>query len=230
MQITTTTLTRAAGLAAVAAGTLFIAVQVKHPEITLDFVQGTQYKVRQGMKIAMALLALAGIAGMYLRQVRRIGVLGLVGWLMLSLGYLMMLCVEMIALVVVPTIVQTSPEYVGGVIAVATNSSSSADLGLFTTLNMVVAVGYLLGGLLFGIALFRAGVLARWAAALLAVASVLTMAIPLLPMVNQRLFAVPDGIALIGLGWSLWREQRSTTVEPATSGASDELLDPAGAR
>jgi hypothetical protein len=229
MQITTTKLTRAAGVAAVAAGILFIAVQVKHPEITLDFVQGTQYKVRQGMKIAMAVLALAGIAGMYLSQVRRIGLLGLVGWLMLSLGYLMMLCVEMIALVVVPTIVQTSPDYVSGVIAVATNSSSSADLGLFSTLNMVVAVGYLIGGLVFGVALFRAGVLARWAAALLAVASVLTMTIPLLPMVNQRLFAVPDGIALIGLGWSLWRAQRAAAVEPVNS-TVDTQLDPAGAR
>ena len=67
---------------------------------------------------------------------------------------------------------------------------------------------------MFGIALFRAGILARWAAALLAVAAVATMAIPLLPMVNQRLFAVPNGIAMIGLGWSLWREQRSAAAEP----------------
>ena len=110
MPITTTKLTRAAGLAAVASGVLFIAVQVKHPEITLDFVQTTQWKVRQGMKVAMATLALAGIAGMYLRQVRQVGLLGLVGWLLLSLGYLVMLCVEMIALVVVPTIAQTSPD------------------------------------------------------------------------------------------------------------------------
>ena len=229
MQITTTRLTRAAGLAAVAAGALFVAVQVKHPEITLDFVQGTQWRVRQGMKITMAVLALAGIAGMYLRQARQVGLLGLVGWLLLSLGYLMMVCVEMIALVVVPTIVQSSPDYVSGVIAVATNSSSSADLGLFTTLNMVVAVGYLLGGLVFGIALFRAGILARWAAALLAVSAVATLAIPLLPMVNQRLFAVPNGIAMIGLGWSLWREQRSAATEPVASSTSAQL-DPAGAR
>ena len=229
MQITPTTLTRAAGLAAVASGALFIAVQVKHPEITPDFVQGTEWTVRQGMKITMATLALAGIAGMYLSQVRRIGLLGLVGYLLLSLGYLMMLCVEMIALVVVPTIAQTSPEYVGGVIAVATNSSSTADLGLFVALNGVVAVGYLLGGLLFGIALFRAGVLARWASALLAVAAVATAAIPLLPMVNQRLFAVPNGIAMIGLGWSLWREQRSPAAEPGT-GTMSAVLDPAGAR
>ena len=229
MQITTTTLTRAAGLAAVAAGALFIAVQVKHPEITADFVQTTQFEVRQGMKIAMAALALAGIAGMYLRQVRQIGVVGLVGYLLLSIGYLAMLCVETIALVVVPTIVGTSPDYVDGVVAVATNSSSTADLGLFRSLNMLVAAGYLLGGLLFGIALYRAGVLARWASALLAVAAVATMSIPLLPMVNQRLFAVVNGVAMIGLGWSLWRQQHSAATEPTIPEAA-VTLDPAGAR
>ncbi len=226
MQITTTKLTRSAGLAAVAAGALFIAVQVKHPEITLDFVQTTQFKVRQGMKIAMASLALAGIAGMYLRQVRQMGLLGLVGYLLFSIGYLAMLCVETIALVVVPAIVGTSPEYVDGVVAVATNSSSTAELGLFRPLNLVIAAGYLLGGLIFGIALFRAGVLARWAAALLAVAAVLTMTIPLLPMVNQRLFAVVNGVAMVGLGWSLWREQRAADTEPVTS-AAGARLDPA---
>jgi len=229
MPITTTRLTRAAGLAAVASGLLFIAVQVKHPEITLDFVTTTQWKVRQSMKAAMAVLALAGIAGMYLRQVRQIGVLGLVGYLLLSLGYLLMLCVEVMAMVVLPVIAQSSPEYVGGVVAAATNSSSTADIGLFGPLNMLLGAGYLLGGLVFGIALFRAGILARWAAALLAVSAVATMAIPLLPMVNQRLFAVPNGIAMIGLGWSLWREQRSAATEPVASSTSAQL-DPAGAR
>ncbi len=229
MQITTTSLSRAAGAAAVTAGLLFVAVQVKHPAITVDFVQGTQWTVRQGMKVAMAVLALAGIAGMYLGQVRRAGVLGLVGWLLLSLGYLMMLNVEMIGLVVVPTIAQSSPEYVGGVIAVATNSSSGVDLGLFSTLNLAVAVGYLLGGLLFGVALFRAGVLARWASALLAVAAVATMLIPVLPMVNQRLFAVPNGIAMIGLGVSLWRGRRCAATDSATP-SPDARLDPAGVR
>lgn len=228
MQITTTTLTRAAGLAAVAAGTLFIAVQVKHPEITLDFVQSTQWKVRQGMKIAMALLALVGICGMYLRQVRQIGVLGLVGWLLFSLGYLAMLCVETIALVVIPTIAKSSNEYVSGVVAVATNGSSSADLGLFVPLNGIQGLGYIVGGLVFGIALYRAGVLARWAAALLAVAALATMAPLLLPISNQRLFAIPNGIALIGLGWSLWREQRAVVADPVTT--VDARLDPAGAR
>ena len=38
MTITTTTLTRAAGLSAVAAGLLFIAVQIKHPTVDLTLV------------------------------------------------------------------------------------------------------------------------------------------------------------------------------------------------
>ena len=229
MPITTTKLTRAAGVGAVAAGVLFIAVQVKHPEITLDFVTTTQWKVREGMKVAMASLALAGVAGMYVRQVRQVGILGLVGYLLFSLGYLAMLCVETIGLVVLPTIAQTSPEYVNGVVSVATNSSSTQDLGLFGLLTNVMGIGYILGGLLFGIALFRAGILARWASALLAVAALATMGPFLLPMVNQRLFAVPNGIALIALGWSLWREQGSPTASSHLSPTRAQL-DPAGAR
>ena len=228
MIITTTKLTRAAGLAAVAAGTLFIAVQVKHPEITVDFVQSAQWKVRQGMKLAMSILALTGIAGMYLRQVRRIGLLGLLGWLLFSLGYLAMLCVEAIGLVVIPVIARSSSEYVDGVVAVATNGSSDADLGLFGLLNAVQGLGYIVGGLVFGIALYRAGVLARWASALLAVAALATLAPLFLPLANQRLFAVPNAIALIGLGWSLWREQRAAGVAPVTT--AEARLDPAGAR
>ncbi len=229
MPITTSNLTRAAGLAAIAAGVLFIAVQVKHPAITLDFVTTTHWKVREGMKVAMASLALVGITGMYLRQVRQVGVLGLVGYLLFSLGYLAMLCVEAIGLVVIPAITQTSPGYVGGVVAVATNSSSTEDLGLFGLLTNVMGISYILGGLLFGIALFRSGILARWASALLAIAALATMGPFLLPMVNQRLFAVPNGIALIGLGWSLWREQRSWTTSSDSSSTSARL-DPAGAR
>ncbi|MFY9634935.1 MAG: hypothetical protein WAL27_09455, partial [Cellulosimicrobium cellulans] len=80
----------------------------------------------------------------------------------------------------------------------------TGDIGLMSVLNLASAVTFLGGGLLFGIALFRAGVLARWAAALLAAGSVATLFLPLLPQVNDRLFALPIGVALVGLGYSLW--------------------------
>ena len=67
----------------------------------------------------------------------------------------------------------------------------------------------MLGGLIFGIALFRARVLARWAAVLLAVSTVATAALAVLPSSFDRPMAVPEGVALIGLGISLWRDQRT---------------------
>ena len=43
MAITTTKLTRAAGLSAVVAGLLFTAVQIKHPHLDVAFVTTTEW-------------------------------------------------------------------------------------------------------------------------------------------------------------------------------------------
>ena len=208
MSLTTTSLTRAAGLCAVAGGLLFIAVQINHPPVNLAFVSTSEYLVRQSMKICMAVLMLIGLAGMYLSQVRKNGVLGLLGYLTLSFGFLTMLTVEVAGLVIMPVIADSSPGYVSSVLAVALGGKAAQNIGLLVPLNTLSGLGYMAGGLLFGIALFRAKVLTRWGSVLLAAATTVTAAIPLLPMVNQRLFAVPTGLAMIALGLSLWRESR----------------------
>jgi hypothetical protein len=230
MTITTTTLTRAAGVAAVVGGLLYIGVQINHPHLDLAFISTTEWKVRQTMKVLFAALSLAGITGMYLRQVTRTGVLGLIGYLVLATGFLLMLSTEVIGVVVVPSIAGTSPGYVTDVLAVAVpGGHATGDIGLMVPLTQLAGAGYLAGGLLFGIALFRARILARWAAALLAAGAVATLAIPLLPQVNFRLFAIPTGVALVGLGYSLWREQRAPAGRPQASALSSQF-DPAGAK
>ena len=201
-------LLRAAGIAAATAGAVFVAVQIKHPMLDITTVATTEMSVRSTAKAIMTVLALAGIAGMYLRQVRQIGVLGLVGWLLFSLGYLAMFGVEVVAGVVLPSLVDTAPGYVQDVLTAALGGTPTGDIGAMQILLTFSAVGYMGGGLLFGIALFRAGVLARWAAALLAVGAVSTLALSALPESFNRPVAVPVGIALIGLGVSLWRDQR----------------------
>lgn len=226
MTITTTKLTRWAGLCAVVAGLLFIAVQINHPPLGLALVTSAEWTVRQSMKVLMTVLALAGITGMYLSQVRKVGVLGLLGYLIFGAGYLVMMSIEVAALVILPAIASSAPGYVSDVLAVATGGTATGDIGLFPALSLLSGVGYMAGGLVFGIALFRANVLARWAAVLLAVATTATMAIPLLPWINQRLFAVPTGVALIGLGYSLWRSQRSR-ADASVSEAVSAPLQPA---
>jgi len=229
MTITTTTLTRAAGVAAAVGGLLYIGVQVRHPNLDLALITTTEWKVRQTMKVLFASLSLAGITGMYLRQVTRVGVLGLIGYLVLATGFLAMVGVELVGLVVVPAIAATSPGYVSDVLAVAVpGGHATGDLGLIQPLISLMGVGFLGGSVLFGIALIRANVLARWAAALLAVGAIATLAIPLVPQVNFRLFAIPTGIALVGLGHSLWRGQRAPVAQTVPSSVTSQL-DPAGA-
>ena len=223
MTITTTTLTRAAGLCAVVAGLLFIAVQINHPALEVGLVTTTEWKVRESMKIGVSVLALIGITGMYLPQAKKAGVIGLAGYLILSAAFLIMLCNQVIAVVVLPTLAASAPAYVSDILTVVGGGNAVGDLGLMTTLNALGGLTYIAGGLVFGIALFRADVLARWASAMLAAATMLAMAIPLLPQINERLFAVPTGVALIGLGYSLWRTHRSPAVSPASETVSAPL-------
>ena len=76
-------------------------------------------------------------------------------------------------------------------------------------------VGYLAGGLIFGVALYRARVLFRWAAVLLAVSGLVSAALAVMPDAFYRLLAYPNAIALIALGYSLWRTTGTTDTDPA---------------
>jgi hypothetical protein len=168
----------------------------------------------------MSVLALAGLTGMYLRQVRQMRVLGLVGYVVFVLGYLLMFVTEVVAVAFLPALTDKAPAFVDNVVIASGGGQTAGDIGHLQTFFSITAVCYLLGGLLFGIALFRAGILARWAAALLAVSTIATAALAFLPSTFDRPMAVPEGVALIGLGVSLWRDQRrvdETAVLPPAS-------------
>jgi hypothetical protein len=167
----------------------------------------------------MAALALAGFTGMFLRHHRRFGLLGLAGYLLLTVGYLALFAVECVVGFVLPTVARSDPGYVQDVIDAAVGRSPTGDIGHMHGLLLTSGIGYALGGLLFGIALFRVGILARWACVLLAVGTTSALALSVLPESFNRPFAVPTGVALIGLGVSLWRDQRrpaGTVDAPAT--------------
>lgn len=216
MTITPATLIRSAAVAAVAAGVIFIGIQINHPHSDVTTVTTTEWAVRNSLKMVMAALALAGITGMYLRQVKQIGVLGLVGYLVFCAGYLTILAVTFVSAYVLPAIAATNPGYVNDVLAAATNGMASGDIGLMQGALNVSAITFLGGGLIFGIAMYRARVLARWAATLLAVASVLTVTLAVLPDAFYRFLAFPNAIAMIGLGYSLWLSTRTETPTAPT--------------
>ncbi len=225
MAISPTTLTRAAGAAAVAAGLVFIGVQFDHPHLDATSITTTEMTVRNSLKVLMAALALAGITGMYLHQVKQIGRLGLVGYVLFCANYLVILCTSFVAAYVLPSIAESSPDYVNDVLTVASGGHATGDIGLLQVVFQVESVLFLTGGLVFGIALYRARVLARWAAALLAAGGVVTAALSVMPDAFYRLLALPNGIALIGLGYSLWLAARTDNSTPPAAADTRVLIE-----
>jgi hypothetical protein len=226
MNLTANRLIATAGLCAAAAGAIFIGVQIKHPPADVAHVVTTEMAIRESAKILMCVLALAGFTGMFLRHRSRFGVLGVAGFSLLIVGFLALFAVECIVACVLPTVAHSNPGYVQDVLDAAVGGSPNGDIGRMQQLFLASGIGYPLGGLLFGIALFRAGVLARWAAALLAYGTTSALALAMLPESFNRPFAVPTGVALIGLGVSLWRDQRrqSETVDaPATAWVAEPV-------
>jgi hypothetical protein len=163
--------------------------------------------VRETAKALMTILALTGFTGMYLRHRGRFGVLGRAGYVLVTAGWLAMLAVQCIVGYVLPTMARSNPGYVHDVLNAAVGSPSG-DIGFMNVVFLISGIGFPIGGLLFGVALFRAGLLARWAAALFAYGSISVLALAALPESFNRPFAIPTGAALIGLGVSLWRDQR----------------------
>ncbi|MCW2669910.1 MAG: hypothetical protein JWO27_1807 [Frankiales bacterium] len=227
MAITTDKVSRAAGLCAIAAGLLYVLVQYIHPHETLANVTTTTWKVTHVLTVTMAVLALAGISGMYARQVRQAGVLGLVGYLLYAGCFLAILAFSFVEAFVLPAIAGQSTQFVSDVLALSTGGTRDGSVGGLDVVFQVGGVLYLLGGFVFGIALFRAGVLARWAGMLLSVGALITLTVPLLPHAQARLLALPVGLALAGLGRSLWRTPAPVTaIAPALA---QPRLAPAGA-
>jgi hypothetical protein len=205
----TNTVTRAAAAAAVGAGVIFVGVQIGHPHLGVETVGTTEVVVRNTFKLVMAALALAGITGLYASQARRNGLLGLIGYVVFAAGYLLILCTTFVTAYVLPAVVDTDPAYVRDVLETASGGSAAGDIGALGTVFTVQGFAYLAGGLLFGVALFRANVLTRWATVLLAVGGLVSAALTVMPDAFYRLLAFPNGVAMIALGYSLWRTTTS---------------------
>ena len=181
MTVTTTSLTRAAGISAAIAGAIFIGVQIGHPPMHVASVETTEWVVRSTAKAVMAALALVGLTGIYLRQVRQIGVLGLVGYLVFGAGYLLMFGVEIVAAAVLPHLATTMPGYVDDVVVAAAGGTPTHDIGGIQMVLDAGGLGFIAGGLVLG-------------------------------------------IALMGLGVSLWRDQRTSVPQPAPSAVATERV------
>ncbi|MFC4102559.1 hypothetical protein [Paenibacillus xanthanilyticus] len=216
----TSNFARLAGIAAMSAGILFIGIQAVHPPETISSVTTGTWAVVHYLTIAMAIFGLIGITGLYAKQAKEAGWLGLAGFSLLSLFWIATIAFTFVEAFILPLLASDAPEFVMGYLGIFSGGTGEANLGVLPAIAPLAGVVYILGGLLFGVATLRAGVLPRGAGALLAAAAASTLASSLIPHPLDRLLAVPMGLALAWLGYALWSGRSSHARSPYRAGTA----------
>jgi len=216
MKVTTSGLIRSTGIAAIVAGLMFVVIQPLHPDDVLASVSTDAWAIIHYATLAMLTLFVVGVTGIYARQVEQLGWLGLAGFVVLVIGLVLTAIGTSIEALVQPLVASSDPAFVQGMLAMVHGHPIETDLGAIPLLWNAASAGFLGGTLLFGIATFRAGVLSRWASAIFAVG--LFASAPVAGLLGSpRVAAVPIGIGLAWLGYSLWSQSRRPVTAPAVA-------------
>jgi hypothetical protein len=208
MKITAQNLMRWSGPAVMIAGLSYGLVGVFHPPNVLSSVTTASWMIVHVLAMATSVFGLIGLAGLYARQAEKSGWLGLAGYLLLSLWLALILGFTFVEVFILPPLAAVTPAFVEGWLGMFNGTASENNLGSLPTVWTISGPLYILGGLLFGIATFRARILPRWAGVLLAVGTAMGPLAALLPLELQPKIAVPVGIALLWFGYALWSERR----------------------
>ncbi|MDQ5822861.1 MAG: hypothetical protein M3441_01450 [Chloroflexota bacterium] len=225
----TRNLIRWAGVSAIVAGIFYVIVGLFHPLETLLTVTTTQWAIVHALAVALSFFGVLGITGIYARQAKEAGWLGLTGYLLLCLWLVLLVPFTFTEVFILPQLATQSPVFVESFLGMFNRHPGEMDLGPIKMIWDLDGVAYMLGGLLFGIATFRAGILSRWAGALLAIGSAASPVAELLPLEYKAFVAVPVGLALAWLGYAVWSERREHAAQ-LVPGKVNPQLSPTVAR
>lgn len=212
-RVMASTLFRLAGLSAMVAGLCFLVIGLFHPANVPASVTSAAWANVHIFAVALGFFGLFGMTGLYARQVEKAGWLGLAGFLVFSLWLVLMTGMSFVEAFILPRLATASPAFVAGFLGMITGVASEMNLGVLPALWVISGPLYIFGPLMFAIATFRAGVLSRWAAGLLAFGSLLTPVGAVVPAEYEFLIMIPVGLGLAWLGYALFSERRVKSSE-----------------
>lgn len=198
-QVTSRTLYRISATTLVLTGVSLAIGQFLHPEPPFaESVATTQWAAAHVLWWLGGLAAMLGFSGLYLRQRDSLGLLGFVGCSFAIVGSALIACAMFFEAFIAPTIAAQAPELF---------NSYPAGGGWEGFLAGVLAAGGLLGVglLLFGIGMYRTGIMPRWAIVLTVLGGVPFAVNFLLPHAVAIMAAIAFGVGLAGLGIALWK-------------------------
>ena len=223
-KMTASTLMQLAGLSAMLAGLCMVVMGLFHPVNVPEAVTTATWVNVHIAATAMSFFGLFGMAGLYARQAEKSGWLGLMGFVLMSLWFGLVMPFSFMEAFILPRLATVLPEFVAGFLGMFTGVPSEIDLGILPTLWNISGPMFILGPLLFGIATFRARVLPRWAGGLLAVGALLIPVGGMVPAEYQSEVAlIPVALALTWLGFALVSEREERSLEVAPGKVSSQL-------
>jgi hypothetical protein len=160
-----------------------------------------------------ALAGIVGLAGLYLRQREDVGILGFIGSSLGVIGLALVASAMYFEAFIAPSVAARAPELF---------ESFPAAGGWEGFLAGVLASGALfgVGFLLFGITMFRAHTMPRWAIVLAVLGGIPFAVNFLLPRPIAILAVTAHSIGLAGLGYALWKSVGQPVNLPATPNES----------
>jgi uncharacterized membrane protein (DUF485 family) len=182
---------RFAGIASLIAAGLILTNQLSQLAFALTMSESmaiATHSLRWGLALVATFALLIALIGLYARQATAAGRLGLLGFLVASLGTVLLAGDWWYETFVAPLIAAQAPELL------RTAPGGSILIGATVTFG-----SFAVGWVLFGIASFRAGVFPRGAAILMVlggITGILALAAP---------FQIPLALAVGWMGWSLLR-------------------------
>jgi hypothetical protein len=162
------------GIIVVSSGTLNIS--------TLDLVRLNGYQIQSIIGLIACILAPIGLMGLYLPYAKKIGKLGLIGFLLSCVGVILYGCMQFDETFTWPILADKTPALLetGGLM------SDPAYMFIFVFMGLVLTFGIIL----FGIAHWRASIFPRWAVIFF--------------VVGATLFGIGFAIMIRTIGLILW--------------------------
>jgi hypothetical protein len=176
---------------------------VPHERLGSEAFLTSSYLVSSGLRLLSIVLLVWALIGIYERQSRAAGTLGLWAFVVAFLGTALTVGNVWAEVFVWPTLAQIAP---------STMSGSIMDTPSYLVAGLNVSFPLFgLGLILFGVASLRAGVYPRWAAVLLIISIPVTMFLDPTPgSFQESIGQILLGIAVAALGWHALRTAPST--------------------
>jgi hypothetical protein len=206
----------ASALSLIIGGFIYIAVQFVHPPDTLASVLTLRWILVGALTSIMSFLICLGVFGVFLIHLKNFGSFAKASSIVFLIFWILSMIFSFIEAFVLPLLVTSAPDFTKDMLGLFQNSPATTSLGVFPSLVTLSGLMYILGGIGYGIGIYKATLFPKSSGMFIALASSLTLGAAVVPHPYDRIFAIPMGLSLIFIGFSTLKLTKNFLKADAT--------------